>query len=305
MRPRLTRTSRSLIAAVALAVAGMPLSAGAADGPVVVAVADPVSVDVQMDDASIQRVYMAGLDADAPGSPAACMAGATMARIHQLVDGQPVSIETDVALSQQDPSGRDLGYVWLPDGRDLNEVLLHEGLARMSLGGVIGAHEADLAAAQAAALEQRTGVWAPGACPLADAPPGLATSVAATADKLQVVQIAAGILHQQAQLAAHSGAVLSQSDWQQSTGYASAELHGAAMALANPPAADSTLPLAPRFATIASGVLAAADAYRAAADAQDGQMLGASDAQIQTAVAALQPLTQELLALGARYNLGD
>jgi endonuclease YncB( thermonuclease family) len=294
-----------LVAALALAVAAVPLSAGAADGPVVVAVADPVSVDVQRDDASIERIYMAGLDAGGPGSPGDCMAAAAMARIHELVDGQPVSIETDAALSQQDPSGRNVGYVWLPDGRDLNEVLLHEGLARMSLGGLASAHEAELAAAQASAVEQRTGVWAAGACPLADAPAGLATSVAATSEKLQVVQIAAGILHQQAQLAASSGAVLSQPDWQQSTVYAVAELHGAAMALANPPTADSTQPLAPRFATIASDVLAATDAYHAAADAKDAQMLAASDAQIQTSVAALQPLTQELLALGARYNLGD
>jgi hypothetical protein len=298
VRLQVARAS-TLLVAVGLAVT--PVVGRADPVPIVVAVANPATIDVQLDDATVERVYLAGLDE----GPMGCMADASVARIHELVDGQPISLETDAPLTQQDPAGRDFAYVWLPDGRDLNQVLLREGLARMQLGGSAIAHESELAQAQAVAVEQRSGVWATGACPLSSAPAGLATSVASASERLQVVQIAAGLLHQQAQAVARSSAVLSQAAWRQPTAYAVAELHGAAMALANPTAIDAAQPLAPRFASVASDIVAAVDAYQQAADAANAEQLGSADARIQSSLAALQPLTQELFALSARYDLGD
>src|SRR5579859_5391885 len=142
----------ALIFVVGLLSAGAPATGRAADLATVVGVVDPTTFDVQDPDASVQRMYLAGLDAAQP-----CMTDAALGRIHELVDGQPVSIETDTTLSAQDPAGRTLVYVWLPDGSDLNEVLLSDGLARMQLDHAAPVHEAALAAAQASALEQRAG----------------------------------------------------------------------------------------------------------------------------------------------------
>lgn len=286
--------------AVGLLLAGGPVSGQAADVATVVGVVDSTSFDVQATDAPVERVYLAGLSGDQP-----CIADAALARIHELVDGQAVSIETDTGLSGQDPAGRELVYVWLPDGSDLNEVLLGDGLARTQLDESAPAREAALATAQANALEKRVGVWASGTCPLAAAPPDVASFVPTTSGRVQEVLISAGVLHQQADLATRSNAVFSQAAWQQSTAYAIAELHAAALAIAKPASGQLTQPLAQRFAATANDIMAAADSYQHAVDAHDAQLLGSSDAQIQSGIVALQPLTQELAALGASYNLGD
>jgi endonuclease YncB( thermonuclease family) len=276
-----------------------PLSARAADSASVIDVVDSATLDVALSDSS-QRVQLAGIDADDN-----CSLPMAAARVHELVDGQAVSLETDSALSDQDQLGRRFVYVWLPDGRDLGQVLLSEGLVRAQVSVVGLAHEDSFAAAQAAAADQRLGAWAPGVCPAEVAPAGIESFVKAAADQAQIASIAVNVLHQQTISATVSPSALSQAGWRQGTAYAIAELRRAGLALGSASPRGSVQPLADRFARVGGDLVVAADRYSAASELHDVGLLQSNDDQLTASVMALQPLMQELVTYGLRYRFED
>ena len=284
-----------------------PVSARAADSFNVIDVVSPATLDVQTGDSTSERVYLAGIEdgfgAGADGST--CVAASAVPRIHELIGEQPVSLESDGPRSAQDQLSRQFVYVWLPDGSELGEVLLREGLVRAEVSGMPLLHEQSLAAAQSAALSQRIGLWAPGACPAEPPPAGVEAFVRSTAEQAQVATTAVDILHQQTLSASGPGSGLSQPRWRQGTAYAVAELQASAGALASASPGGPVQPLAQRFASIGRDLLAGADSYASASDLQDVGLLQSSDGQLQASIAALQPLMQELLALAERYTFED
>jgi len=74
-------------------------------------------------------------------------------RTAQLVLGQRVTVYP----MAEDPGGRTLAVVQLPDGRDLGRVLLADGLARWDRKGAPGANQ--LADDEAAARSAGRGLW--------------------------------------------------------------------------------------------------------------------------------------------------
>jgi hypothetical protein len=286
-----------------------PLSARATDSfnVNVIDVVSPATLDVQTGDSTSERVYLAGIEdgfgAGADGST--CVAASAVPRIHELIGGQPVSLESDWARSAQDQLSRQFVYVWLPDGSELGEVLLREGLVRAEVSGMPLLHEQSLAAAQSAALSQHIGLWAPGACPAEPPPAGVEAFVRSTAEQAQVATTAVDILHQQTLSVSRPGSGLAQPRWRQGTGYAVAELQASAGALASASPGGPVQPLAQRFASIGRDLLAGADSYASASDLQDFGLLQSSDGQLQASIAALQPLMQELFALAERYTFED
>lgn len=78
-------------------------------------------------------------------------------RNRSLVEGVLVHLEKDVSESDRD--GRLLRYVYLPDGRMVNRILLEEGFGQVA--GVLSntKHEADLRMAQADAMLGKQGLW--------------------------------------------------------------------------------------------------------------------------------------------------
>jgi len=110
-------------------------------------------------------------ESQAAGLPPLCFGPESSARLTELVQGQPATLEFDT--DRQDRAGRALGYLWLTDesGEQMlvNERLIAEGYAGY-LPSSNGLRYADrLAAAQEAARNAGLGLWA--ACPEAT-PPG-------------------------------------------------------------------------------------------------------------------------------------
>jgi endonuclease YncB( thermonuclease family) len=276
-----------------------PLPAHAADSASVTDVVDLATLDVALGDSN-QRVQLAGIDYSAE-----CISTLAVARLHELVDGQTVSLETDSALSAQDQLGRQFVYVWLPDGRNLGEVLLGEGLARADIGATASVHDDSFAAAQAVAADRHVGAWATDVCPAETPRAGVEAFVKRTAQQAQTASTAVDVPHQQTIIATVSGSAPTLAGWRQATGYAVAELRRAASGLASASPGGVSQPLAQRFALVGDDLLTAADAYSSAADVQDLTRLESSDGQLQASLAALQPLMQELGVLGQRYTFGD
>jgi len=71
--------------------------------------------------------------------------------------GTKVRLEFDV--QQRDKYGRLLAYVWLPDGRMLNEVILEEGYAMLYTVPPNVKYEERLRQAYRRAVEGRRGLW--------------------------------------------------------------------------------------------------------------------------------------------------
>jgi micrococcal nuclease len=91
------------------------------------------------------------------GEPDEPLATAARDRVGQLVRGRPVQLWYD--KERFDRHGRTLAYVFLSDGRDLQEILLREGLAWFIAVAPNVAHRDQYRAAEAEARSGRHGIW--------------------------------------------------------------------------------------------------------------------------------------------------
>ena len=79
-----------------------------------------------------------------------------LARTVELIQGQPLIIELTGRVTFERPVAR----IWLPDGRELSEVLVSEGLAWVDPRYARGARGKAIKALQAEAQAARRGLWA-------------------------------------------------------------------------------------------------------------------------------------------------
>ena len=92
-----------------------------------------------------------------PNRPVGCYGPEASAFTKSLVEGQTVTLEKDV--SETDRYDRLLRYVYLPDGRMLNEVLLSEGYAQVATYPPDVKYVDRFLADQAAARNAGLGLW--------------------------------------------------------------------------------------------------------------------------------------------------
>lgn len=78
--------------------------------------------------------------------------------IDQLIDQEQVSIEFDQSSGFKDIYNRWLAYVYLPNGTDVNMLLLQHGYARAYTEGTC-AHENQYVSIQQTAIENEQGLW--------------------------------------------------------------------------------------------------------------------------------------------------
>lgn len=83
-------------------------------------------------------------------------AASTLKRVIQLCKGEQVQIQTGGDI--HDRYGRTLAYVWLPDGRMLNQLLLEEGRA-MVYRRFEFAHKKEFIRLESMARKQQVGIW--------------------------------------------------------------------------------------------------------------------------------------------------
>lgn len=160
----------ALVQLLLLALVGTSAAAaqGATRAASVVRVIDGDTVDVKFgDDGSIDRVRLIGIDTPEvvdPRKPVQCFGREASAHAHELLDGQPVSVETDVTQGNRDIYGRLLGYIWLPDGRNFGQSMIADGYAHEYTYRLPYAYQDDFKAAQNSAMANLQGLWSPTTC---------------------------------------------------------------------------------------------------------------------------------------------
>lgn len=82
----------------------------------------------------------------------------------QLLTGQSVFLETDPSQSTTDRYGRELAYVWLPDGHLVNLGLIAQGFAHEYTYDIPYRYRDQFQAAEADARTHQRGLWSPTTC---------------------------------------------------------------------------------------------------------------------------------------------
>jgi micrococcal nuclease len=135
----------------------------------IVRVVDGDTVDVRVG-GRVERVRLIGLNTPEsvdPGRPVECFRREASRKAQELLPaGAGVQLEADPTQGDRDStrSRRLLRYVWLPDGRNVAEVMIAEGYGFEFTYRFPYRHQARFKAAERQAREQQRGLWAPEAC---------------------------------------------------------------------------------------------------------------------------------------------
>jgi micrococcal nuclease len=146
--------------------AGMPAMPAGLTAGIVSNVVDGDTLDVTIGGVE-QRIRMLGMDTPEtkhPSKPVECFGQEASEQASALLQGQVVLLEADQSQGDADRYGRLLRFVWLPDGRLVNFVLIAEGYAFEYTYNRPHHYQAQFQAAETAAREQQAGLWAASAC---------------------------------------------------------------------------------------------------------------------------------------------
>ena len=121
---------------------------------------DTIEVDRTLDGpATVRYIGINAPEMGASGLAIDCFGLEAKARNEALVQGQTVVLQKDI--SETDSSGRLLRYVYLEDGRLVNEVLITEGFARTARSSPDVKYTERFDAAQKQAIDAGRGLWGP------------------------------------------------------------------------------------------------------------------------------------------------
>jgi micrococcal nuclease len=132
----------------------------------VVKVVDGDTLDVTLD-GKTQRVRLIGMNTPEsvdPRRPVQCFGIEASTRLKDLLQRQTVSLESDPSQDSQDQFGRLLRYVWLPDGRNANLLMLSEGYANEYTFNLPYKYQSQFKAAARQAKQNQLGLWSPRTC---------------------------------------------------------------------------------------------------------------------------------------------
>jgi micrococcal nuclease len=122
---------------------------------------DTIEVDLASGGrATLRYIGMDTPETVAPGEPVGCYGKEASERNKNLVDGKTVFLEKDV--SEADRFGRLLRYVYLEDGRMVNQILVHEGYAQVATFPPDVKYQQTFLDEQRQARDASRGLW--GAC---------------------------------------------------------------------------------------------------------------------------------------------
>lgn len=132
----------------------------------VVKVVDGDTVDVALGNRT-ERIRLIGIDTPElfdSRRPVQCFGKEAAAKARELLDGKTVWLEPDPSQSIRDRYDRLLHYIWLPDGRLFNLVMVVEGYAHEYTYGLPYKYQREFRVAQRHARDQELGLWSPRTC---------------------------------------------------------------------------------------------------------------------------------------------
>lgn len=139
---------------------------GAAGPYTVLRVVDGDTLHVSIDgrDTTLRLIGMDTPEVVDPRKPVQCFGRQASTEAHKLLDGQRVRLTYDPSQGRVDKYGRTLAYVWLPDGRLYEQVMVRGGWAHEYTYDAVYRYQARLRAAETYARTHGKGLWSPSTC---------------------------------------------------------------------------------------------------------------------------------------------
>ena len=113
---------------------------------------------------SSTRVAGASFNGVNSRKPVQCFGQQASDKAKEVLTGKNVRLETDPSQGNLDKYGRMLAYVFLPDGTNLNEMMIAEGFGHEYTYNLPYKYQKEFKTAETTARERKVGLWAAGAC---------------------------------------------------------------------------------------------------------------------------------------------
>lgn len=129
-------------------------------------VVDGDTLDVVID-GQVERVRLIGVDTPEtvdPRKKVQCFGAEASAELKRLVEQQIVSLEFDDSQGRSDKYGRELAYVFLSDGTNVNETLLRNGFAYEYTYSKAYKYQNLFQNAEQVARDTESGLWSSETC---------------------------------------------------------------------------------------------------------------------------------------------
>ncbi len=114
-----------------------------------------------------ETVRLIGLDTPEtvdPRRPVECFGMEASNKAEDILTGRKVKIETDLSQGERDKYGRLLAYIFLPDGRLFNKMMIEEGYGHEYTYHTPYKYQAEFKNTEARARKLKAGLWAEGVC---------------------------------------------------------------------------------------------------------------------------------------------
>jgi len=122
---------------------------------------DTIVVDMNGKDETVRMIGMDTPETHRPNTPVQCYGPAAAAYTKNLIGSQKVRLEADPTNQNRDRYGRLLRYVYIPDGRMVEEELIKNGYA-FAYTSFPSTHNDEFAALASQAKDNAKGLW--GSC---------------------------------------------------------------------------------------------------------------------------------------------
>lgn len=100
-----------------------------------------------------------------PRKTVQCFGKEASNKAHELLDGQDVTVVQDNLVGEQDKYGRILAYIYLPDGKLYNQLMIAQGFAHeYTYQNQAYTFQQEFKQAQQQAIDSQSGLWSPTTC---------------------------------------------------------------------------------------------------------------------------------------------
>jgi micrococcal nuclease len=125
---------------------------------------DTVSISINGEKETLRLIGVDTPETVHPNKPVECFGIEASNYAKDLLSNKIISVEYDQSQGEVDKYGRSLVYIFLPDGRNFNKIMIEEGYAYEYTYGEAYKYQKEFKESQIYAKENKLGLWADNIC---------------------------------------------------------------------------------------------------------------------------------------------
>ena len=125
---------------------------------------DTVSISINGEKETLRLIGVDTPETVHPNKPVECFGIEASNYAKDLLSNKIISVEYDQSQGEVDKYGRSLVYIFLPDGRNFNKIMIEEGYAYEYTYSEVYKYQKEFKESQTYAKENKLGLWADNIC---------------------------------------------------------------------------------------------------------------------------------------------